>query len=103
MPIWNTLLKNIEQERIKKLPTVKLQYSNEATLGEMAEDLKELFFEMATKMLESRISHEQKFKLWVLPEGTDTATLCNTLKNGCKANPSFEYKLFLEGHFHSNN
>jgi hypothetical protein len=33
----------------------------------------------------------------VLPEGTRKNILYNTLNQGCKANPSFSYKLFLEG------
>jgi len=36
-------------------------------------------------------------KLWVMPEGTRKNILVNTLMMGCKANPSFSYKLFLDG------
>jgi hypothetical protein len=32
-----------------------------------------------------------------MPEGTRKTILYNTLHQGCKANPSFSYKLYLEG------
>lgn len=36
-------------------------------------------------------------KLWLLPFETEKNIWFNTLSQGCKANSTFEYKLYMEG------
>ena len=36
-------------------------------------------------------------KFWLLPMDTRKTPLLNTFLAGCKANPSFSYKLYLDG------
>lgn len=36
-------------------------------------------------------------RFWLLPDTIRKTILYNTLQQGCKANPSFTYKLYLEG------
>lgn len=43
------------------------------------------------------ISYEDYLKLWIMPEKVRKPILLNTFLQGCKANPSFTYKLFIEG------
>jgi hypothetical protein len=37
--------------------------------------------------------------MWLLPEDTQPNVLVNVLMTGCKANPTFTYKLFTDGQF----
>jgi hypothetical protein len=36
-------------------------------------------------------------RMWLLPEDNQPNVLVNVLMTGCKANPSFTYKLFTDG------
>lgn len=38
VPLWNNLLKDVEQERITKLQEVNIQYSSNAALNNLIED-----------------------------------------------------------------
>ncbi len=40
---------------------------------------------------------EVPVRMWLLPEDTQTNILVNILLTGCKANPTFTYKLFTDG------
>ena len=42
LPLWNNLLKDVEQERISKLPEVTIQYSHHVTLGEFLLEIEPL-------------------------------------------------------------
>lgn len=39
IPLWNNLLKDVEQERISKLTEITMQYSSHATLKDFTTDL----------------------------------------------------------------
>lgn len=41
--------------------------------------------------------HSNFLRFWLLPETMRKTILYNTLQQGCKANPSFTYKLYLDG------
>jgi len=98
VPLWNNLLKDVEQERISKLQEVTMQYSHSSTLKEFAEDIKDYLASFARKeCYGSHFPKEDFTRFWILPEGMRKSILYNTLQQGCKANPSFTYKLFLEG------
>ncbi len=36
-------------------------------------------------------------RMWLLPEDTQPNILINVLVTGCKANPTFNYKLYTDG------
>lgn len=90
-----TILKDIEQERTTKLTEVTVQFSKYATVEE--------FVKKVGGLLRTWIEHEERvyvgnedfLKLWIMPEKVRKPILLNTFLQGCKANPSFTYKLFL--------
>jgi len=38
-------------------------------------------------------------RMWIMPDDTQPNILVNLLLAGCKANPTFTYKLFIEGQY----
>jgi hypothetical protein len=40
-------------------------------------------------------------RMWLLPEDTQPNVLINVLYTGCKANPSYNYKLYTDGEYMS--
>jgi len=109
IPLSPSLLKDIEHERITKFSEVTLQYSKYASIKELTDSIDRSLADWAKK--ESYSSYSSSFqrfnhyslsfpsgnflKLWIAPEGTRKTILLNTLHQGCKANPSFSYKLYF--------
>lgn len=86
----------MEQERISKLPEVTIQYSPQASAGDLSRDIESILAAYARKECYGSDFPKSTFlRFWVMPEGTRKTILYNTLHQGCKANPSFSYKLYL--------
>ena len=75
-----------------------MQYSHHSTLKEFMLDIEPLLEKYGRKeCYGSSFPRDNFTRLWILPDGMRKSILYNTLQQGCKANPSFTYKLFLEG------
>ena len=75
-----------------------MQYSAHASLADFASDLQPMLANVARKeCYGTRFPKRDFLRFWLPPEGTRKTILYNSLQLGCKANPSFTYKLFFEG------
>jgi len=43
------------------------------------------------------LEHGLPIRLWLLPADTQKNILFNSFRQGCRANPTFQYKLYLGG------
>ena len=47
----------------------------------------------------TRFEKGTPIRFWLIPPDTRSTILMNTLSTGCRANPSFSYKLFLDSEY----
>lgn len=90
-----TILKDIEQERTTKLKEVTVQFSKYSTIEEFGKKVGGLLRTWIEYEERVYVGNEDFLKLWIMPEKVRKPILLNTFLQGCKANPSFSYKLFL--------
>ena len=92
-----SILKDIEQERVTKLNEVTVQFSKYATVEEFISKVGRILKNWIESEERVNISMQDYIKLWIMPDKLRKPILLNTFLQGCKANPSFTYKLFIEG------
>lgn len=97
VPMIMSILKDIEQERITKLNEVTVQFSKYATIEEFISKVGRVLRDWIENEERVNIAMEDFIKLWIMPDKLRKPILLNTFLQGCKANPSFTYKLFIEG------
>lgn len=96
IPLSMGILKDVENERITKLGEVSFQCSHYLTAKEVGNLVEGPIGEWARRSSYSSFPSEDFCRFWVLKE-TRKNVLWNTLHQGCKANASFSYKLFMDG------
>lgn len=75
-----------------------MQFSHYASLEDFADEIEDRLAAYGRKEIYmSRFPSTNFVRFWLLPENIRKTILYNTLQLGCKANPSFTYKLYLEG------
>lgn len=96
--LFNDFCKDIEQERTQKFLEVHCQYSLYTTVKEFIEDLTSYVRKyVEEKFRYSKIAKNHLMKVWLLREDLEKNIFFNMLRQGCKANNTFEYKLYIEG------
>ena len=98
-PLCMSSLKDIESERITKLPEVKFQFSRYATVGRLISASEESIADWLKKDVYAQFPDRNFMKLWMLPLDTRKNVFINTLIQGTKANPSFSYKLYIDASY----
>jgi hypothetical protein len=95
VPMSMTILKDIEQERTTKLTEVTVQFSKYAAVEDFISKVGGVLRTWIEREERVYVGNEDFLKLWIMPEKVRKPILLNTFLQGCKANPSFSYKLFL--------
>ena len=96
--LFNDFCKDIEQDRTQKFLEVHCQYSLYSTVRDFIEDLTSYVRKYADeKHRYAKISKNHLMKVWLLKEDLEKNIFFNMLRQGCKANNTFEYKLYIEG------
>jgi len=50
----------------------------------------------ARKKKLANLDNKEPLRLWLLPQEADKSLLFNSFQQGCRANKSYEYRLFLD-------
>ena len=101
MIVWNDFCRDVESNRVSKFTEVTMQYSHYETVGDMADEtlryIKAYVNRKRTVDLDSEGGRPIKF--WLLPFETEKNIWFNTLRQGCTANTTYDYRLYMEGEF----
>lgn len=101
--ITSNYCKDIEQSRTEKFMEVHFQYSPYSTVKELIEDLFPYLRRHLTAKYKPYYTTSSlplgysTMKAWILKDGLEKNIFFNVLRAGCKANSTFEYKLFFDG------
>ena len=76
---------------------MKIQVSHYLTINDLWLLTKQKVKDFVSANYTVRFKEDIPLRFWLLPEDTRPNILINTLLTGCKANPTFTYKVFCDG------
>lgn len=94
-------MKDIERERVSKLIEVTFQISHYSKIQDIIDLVKEKLRKIVGKQEYYGVKFDANLpmRLWLTPVDTRKNILYNKFLEGCKANPSFSYKLYTDSEF----
>ena len=75
----------------------KIQISHYISVGDFENLVKFKLRDYVSANAFAQFPSDVPVRMWLMPEDTQPNILVNQLMTGCKANPTFTYKLYTEG------